>query len=430
MAIKFIVEKFRRGKAGRDMTSSASSTLLLTLVAFAIQMLLVRFANINDYGRYAFTYSIYVVVELLCTGFSSDHALQMLGKPAVGRNYEEINVLLKTLIRQDLVLYAIPLLVAVPLYGLADPTWNFDGQYFLLLVLSLVFQAGSSAVKALFISFNNVGQQVKYEYGSVLLMLALNVTGLVLFGIMGYIVSQILYALLKTQMGLFLIKHFNSRIQFSYAAALRRPYALAPFDGKQMSGSLLRNGLLNLSNNMDIILLGVMASTPALIAGYKVAKVLMTVPTRVVYPIWASLRGRMVEAYHQANFKRLRYLVFKPMVIFFVALMLSAVPAYFLAPYAIKWLFGEAYLPAVPVFIWLFLGNVFFQSTSGWFNLWVILSKKQFVVVYALLVQIVLFVVAVCFFGGSNIEVVGVAYALAMVAMSIFQLIYFKKHTA
>jgi O-antigen/teichoic acid export membrane protein len=430
MAIKFNVEKFRRGKAGRDLTSSASSVLLLTLVAFAIQMLLVRFANINDYGRYAFTYSIYVVVELLCTGFSSDHALQMLGKSAVLRQYDEINTLLKTLIRQDIMLCAIPLLFAVPLYAFANPTANFDAQYFFLLVLGLVFQAGSSAVKALFISFNNVGQQVKYEYGSVVLMLVLNGTGLVLFGIMGYIVSQILYALLKTQMGLFLIKHSNSGIQFSYASAFRRPFAFAAFDAKQMSGSLLRNGFLNLSNNMDIILLGVMASTPSLIAGYKVAKVLMTVPARVVYPIWASLRGRMVEAYHQANLTRLRYLIFKPMVVVFITLMLALAPAYFFAPYVIKWLFGEAYLPAVPVFIWLFLGNVFFQSTSSWFNLWVILSNKQFVVVYALLVQMVLFVVSVCFLDGNNIELVGIAYALALVAMSIFQLTYFNKHTA
>lgn len=359
------------------------------------QIIAVRYTIPEDYGLYAFTFAVYVVLETLITSSLSDVSTHRISAAIVKGNETKA----KEQFVEQFVLEARTLWISGAIFCcfatlfLCFGQHSFNAGYFMLLSLSLPFSVGYSSAKSILIASNKIQLQAKFEIFSSALIILTALICTLNFGIWGVVMANPLYTLLKTASAYFVINKYTN---FSYNFHLVK----AVFTKNQLntslrftSQSLVRNGLYNLANQLDMILVGIY-QTPANVAFYKVAKTLASIPSRAILPIWSALRGRIVEAFHRQDHQRLARLILTPIG---WMLLLSAgmgVVSYFLLPHLIRLFYTAQYLPAFLPALIIMLGYSMFQITMGWFNIWVVISGKPY---YSSLISLLIISVMVIF---------------------------------
>lgn len=352
-----------------------------------MQIYVVAHTTQADYGVFAFTFAIYSIVESIATGFSADHAMQRLGKNSIQRSIKDQAVNFASLIIYDINFYLIVAGFCTMAGIFMSFLKNFNIYIWLILCFSLVFQIGYSAVKNLLIVYNLIEVQTRYEMECVALILILSILGTWMSGIEGYALSISIYQLFKLLLGITKIKslglswkHIKPHLSLSnYNLNTSARIAFTAFT---------RNGLSNLYNQLDILLLGVLTGNQSFLANYKVAKTLSGLPTKVVYPVWAALRGRMVQAYYANDFTRLRMLVMRPLFVFAGLFILLFLAALIVAPYLIPFIYGPEYVGVTQVFLILLVGTLVWQMSNNWFNFWVIMAGQSRAYIMILIIQI------------------------------------------
>ena len=403
------------------------SSIIFSVIQILIQVYIVRSVAQDDYGIFAFTIAIYNMFELMATGYSSDFSMQNIGKTSSECKLSELGRLFSDLIKHDLKVYTITVVICCIVGLFLIPLKNFNIEYWIILLFSLIFQTGYSAIKNTLISYNLIKEQTYYEIQSMFLMLILNVLFTYFFGILGYVISMALYSLMKNIIGLFILHKLNLTMTNIFIN-LKSKTSVSN-DGTFALYSIIRNSLTNFYNQLDIILIGVIFSNPSVIANYKVAKTLSGLPSKVVYPIWSALRGRMVQAYYKGEFLRLRMLVLKPMIYIFISFLIIFFGSYFLSPYFIPKIYGVEYGSAITLFLILLLGTLILQLSNNWFNFWVIIANQNKPFIIIILIQIfIIFITLLIFDLRESIIRFTSCIAFSYIVGGILQQAYFYRY--
>jgi len=294
----------------KHLSLTSISSILFSLSQIIIQIIVVRNSNPSDYGVFAFTFSVFNIFDLLVSGYSSDISLQIIGKNSVSAKIHEQNETLSFLFTRDIIAYSIGFLIAMFIGYFVSFSDNFSFHFYLILLFGLIFNIGYSSIKSILISYNLIELQTKYELICVFISLFLSILFTILGGITGYVISLSVYVLLKLIVGYFIIDikglniiHILNRLFSKKSTQIMEPN-MAYF-------SIIRNGLANLNNQLDILLIGILPFPSTVIGQYKVAKTLSGLPAKIVYPVWSALRGRMVEAFYNKNLIRLNSLILR-----------------------------------------------------------------------------------------------------------------------
>lgn len=413
----------------RQVSLTSVSSIFLSVVQLAVQVYVVRQTTQTDYGFFAFTFAIYSVLEALTTGFSSDLSMHFLGENSVREPVEIQGSRIVTLLMYDALFY-LPVCALCMAGGYALTALpGFDLFTWTALCLSLMFQIGYSAVKNLLIVYNLIEIQTKYELQCIFLILILSLAGTGLGGIKGYALSIAAYQFSKTWLGILKVRQLGVSIPFC-KRNLVSILSNRPFPTRIILSSISRNGLSNLYSQLDILLLGFLSNNLTYLANYKVAKTLSGVPTKIVYPVWAALRGRMVQAHYKKDFVRLRMLVVRPVLVFTGVFILLFGIAFLLSPHIVPLLYGHQYISSVPVFLVLLAGVLALQLSNNWFSFWVVMARRSSAYSLILLIQTGILLSGIVWSGTSGIEVILPYFvAASYITGGILHFIYFFRFT-
>lgn len=411
----------------RHLSLTSISSVLFSLSQIIIQIIVVRNSNPSDYGVFAFTFSVFNIFDLLVSGYSSDISLQIIGKNSVSTKIHDQTDTLSFLFARDIKAYSIGFFIALFIGFFISFTDNFSFHYYLILLFGLIFNIGYSSIKNILISYNLTELQTKYELICVFISLVLSISFTILGGITGYAISLSAYILLKLIVGYYIIDTKGLKIN-NILKRLFSGKSAQIMEPNMVYFSILRNGLANLNNQLDILLLGILPFSSTVIAYYKVAKTLSGLPAKIVYPVWSALRGRMVEAYYNQNVIRLKSLILKPTLVFSFIFLVAFIFSYFTAEQIVTLLFGEEFSFAAQIFIILLFGSLILQLTNNWFNFWVIIANKNQYYLKGLILQIV-FLVLSTFFIDANIIKFSLCMAISMILGAGLQLNIFLKHS-
>lgn len=389
-------------------------------------MIVVRSITSTEYGVYAFTFSVFNIFELLTSGFSSDRSLQLLGKNSIKSNIVDQSENIGFLIRQDFITYAFGILLATAFSFLFLINNNFSVYYFFLLLLGLLMNIGYSSIKSLLISYNLVELQTRFELKCIFISLSMSTLFTIFWGIYGFLISIILYHLIKLFLGFNILNKLGLRINLIIY------YIINPSKSKTDKSisvvySILRNGIANLYNQIDILLLGILPFSPQIIAQYKVAKTLSGIPARIVYPIWAALRGRIVEAHYSQNYNRLKSLIIKPTYVFVLLFTIIYIISHFISDEVIGFLYGNEYVFAAKIFLILLTGTLILQLSNSWFNFWVIIANKSGIYIIGLIIQVIIILSSVLIPEIELIQFTGIV-AFSMILGAGYQFLVFYKN--
>lgn len=337
----------------------------------------VRYSLPEDYGAYVYTFTVYTVVETLITSTLADISTHRLSASVVqGRNAQvQTNILAQfALEARVLWLSWLVLMLLTTAVWFAGPVL-LQPAYWVILALSLPFCTGYSIAKSILVASNNIRLLTSFEIYSSAVMILISVCCIYQWGIWGVVIANPAYTLLKTGSAYVVINRYSA---FRFPPGLLRA-VFSRIDTqtsrKFATQTLIRNGFYNLANQLDMILIG-MVQTPANIAFYKVAKTLASLPSRMILPVWAALRGRIVAAFHEKNYERLATLVLKPIGWMALGSLCCGALAWLLLPTVITWLYTASYLPAFLPALVIMVGYSLFQIAMGWFNIWVVISGK------------------------------------------------------
>jgi PST family polysaccharide transporter len=404
----------------RHLSLTSISSVLFSLSQIIIQLIVIRNSSISEYGVFAFTYSIFSVFDLLVSGYSSDISLQIIGRNSVSSKIHEQTDTLSLLFTRDIKAHSIGFGIALFIGFFLSFTDNFSFLYYSILLFGTIFNIGYSSIKSILIAYNLIELQTKYELICIFMSLFLGICFTLIGGATGYVISLSVYIFLKLIVGYYIISTKGLKINNIIKGLFSRK-SLQVIEPKMVFFSILRNGLVNLTNQLDMLLLGVLPFSSSVIAQYKVAKTLSGLPAKIVYPVWAAIRGRMVEAYYNKNFIRLKSLILKPTLVFLFVFLFVFVFCYFTADQMVILLYGKEYLFSAQIFIILLCGSLILQLISNWFNFWVIIANKNQHYITSLVLQIVFLVFATLFIDVCIIKF-SICVAISMILGAVLQL--------
>lgn len=364
-------------KALPDILRSSASHFAGALAVIGVQIMAVRYSRPDDYGAYVYTFTVYTVIETLITSTLADISTHRLSASVVQGRKEQVQtdiVAQFALEARVLWLSWLVLMLLTAVVWFAGPR-VLQPVYWIILALSLPFCTGYSIAKSILVASNNIRLLTTFEIYSSVVMILLSVCCIYEWGIWGVVIANPAYTLLKTASAYVVINRYTAyRFQ---PGLLRAVWSRIDTQTSRRfaTHTVLRNGFYNLANQLDILLIG-LVQTPANIAFYKVAKTLASMPSRMILPVWAALRGRIVEAFHKKDHKRLASLVLKPIGWMALGSLLCAGLAWLLLPAVITWLYTADYMPAFLPAIVIMVGYSLFQIAMGWFNIWVVISGK------------------------------------------------------
>jgi O-antigen/teichoic acid export membrane protein len=402
-----------------------ASASFFYVVQLLTQIFVVRSTSLEDYGSFSFTFGVFNILELMALGYSSDLAMQHIGSNSANLKLEQQHTTFSFLIGNDFCFFStltlLGLLLSIPLIFL--PTFNLF--FWICLLFSLIFQIGYASVKNALITYNLASEQTSYEFICSMATLVLSIIFTYIWGIQGYVLSICLYQLFKNIFGFF----FLHRLGVNLKVVWEKIYENSNFKSVNLRFAMVsftRNGLMNLYNQIDIILLGLFLPSSSALAQYKVAKTLSGLPTKIVYPVWAALRGRMVQAHYIGDLKRLKHLVYKPVGVFLFVFVILFILAKWLSPILVPAVYGQDYTEAVPIFLILLGGTLTLQLSNNWFNFWVIMAKQNKAFIVILCIQLLfIFLASLNLLTSPDIFYFSIVIAISSIIGCLLQFFYF-----
>jgi O-antigen/teichoic acid export membrane protein len=153
--------------------------------------------------------------------------------------------------------------------------------------------------------------------------------------------------------------------------------------------SVVRSVSVNISQQADVIILGMFASKEG-VALYKIARTVANLPTRLAGPVWAVLRPRVLNSLRTNNLPEVRHLLVRPA---FALLGLGVLAL----PVAMLWLddllavlYGAQYAASAPMAVFLLVGVWLLFGVSGWLAFIAVITSNK-------IIATTLFVAQACF---------------------------------
>jgi len=356
----------RRGSLS-SISVASYATLALTSI---VQVAIARILGAEQFGVYAVALAFVALIEVPLITRGSELSLRKLGEMRNQGDSRDLRALARQLVRHDIALY-------VPAYlALACLSWIFRFKLgsapWLIGTLALVIpaQAGYGVFKSYFIVFGKVKEMVRYELRLAVLQLALNLAGMLLWGLAGLAISVVVVAVVKNLLAYWTTRSYppasTSRPSGETLGSLTRASALP------MARNLFANGFLQI----DIVLLGLLQK-PETLALYKVGKSLASLPIKVSFPVWRYLQPKLVETTQRGEKgKQLQVILSGSVTLTIVMALLLPVVLLF-GERALTLLYGDEYRGSFRYFLVLFIGVWVFHGVTGWFKSWAVVTKSQ-----------------------------------------------------
>ena len=402
----------------RDSVFIASSQILNSLVLIAVQIYLARTLSLSEYGEISLALAFLNIVESIFVARSTEVTINLVGSSwgtnfSIAKSHEETQRIHE--IYWCLGSFTLLVVFASILKNLL----SINMIYLTLMASSILFQAGFGVSKGIFIVSGQLKNLSLLEIINSIFSLTLFVFLIFNFGAVGFIFGVPIAALFKNLLLTWYTKYIWPKGISSDKTITYGPSHLSIH-------SILRNIFLNISSQADIIILGLL-NTKESLAVYKVAKTLANIPIRISYPIWASLRPKMIHAVTNGSFSDLRRLLLVPAIFF----LLTMIPIVFLAfiifdPFVLQ-TYGKKYLIALYPFIALIIGSWIYNAVTGWMSFMLIISPQKkimssFVGIFAFLIVLVSF----CFH--ENLTYFSIAISLTTVLMSLISWVILFSH--
>lgn len=395
----------------KDIAITSVSHTISTITVLLVQILLVRTVAIDAYGQYAFLQGMIALIESIVITRAGEVAIYSLGKDW-GVNFAKAKITSFFLFRQEFLWNFIAYFFVVLIAFVIPKSTNINSLMLLLIGLSIPLQSGYGVTKSIFIVSGKIREQAKFEIASSITYLIVSTIAIIQYGLYGFIVGALAAAAVKSQVSLLISRKFWPKNLDLKNQLIQKPQlTVVSFH------SILRNIFLNISNQVDILVLGIFGTTSS-VALYRIAKTLASIPTRLAAPVWSALRPRLLEALRYRNLSRIRYLVCLPALVFFI-LGLCSIPIFLQnSKYIIQTVYGITYVPAVAPFLILLVGSWIFNMVSGWIVFFAIVVPKKKFFNTLFLIQCVAVVLSSIAVKGSIINM-SIAISVIMISISV-----------
>lgn len=398
-----------------DTGAIAVSHALSAGVQLALQVLIVRVTTPVDFGRYVAALAFVTIVEAVVVSRGGELALQFVGNAWVEKRFADARRAASRVLRQDALLQTIAFFILVAgAWALASiyplDIWLVSG-----LALVIPAQIGYGVHKSVFIASGRLKEQAAFEAVTVLVQSSLVATGVLMVGIEGVVVGQVLGTGLKNLMA----RQWTRRWWPSVEA--QEPDSDGPIASWRWFTvlSVIRNTFAHASNQVDIIILNGTGSANA-VAVYKVARTLAALPTRVTQPFWVALRPSLMEALAQRRAEWIRRLVGLPALVMLGALAVGVWPIAEFGDDVIAKVYGSAYAAAGTPLVVLTVGAWVFGAVTGWLGFWVVVSEERRAGTATFGLLLGLMVLTGTLYGRGSPIRMAVAVATSMVVASAF----------
>lgn len=361
-----------------DTIYTSTSYLTYAVSQIVIQILVVKFVSLEEFGEFTTASAIENLVETIFITRSSELSLQFVGKHWIAGNYFSAKICVNRIKNLDwiinLVVYALIVLISISVSHI----FNFNINYLLILGLQIPAQIGYGIYKSIFISASKIREQAIFEISFSVFLFLSCLLGVSYYGIYGFMVAWVVSAFAKTLAADWITRQWwpknlaeNTDPKKGEGDVID-PKAWMSFS----THSILRNIFSSGASQIDILLLSVRG--PEVVAIYKIAKSLASLPARVVGPIWSSLRPRIMYLYNNNKYKELRKLVILPSLFMLCFLTIFAFPASLISTPLIARVYGESYTASALPFLVLFVGNCCMSILAGWFGFWIVISSSSY----------------------------------------------------
>lgn len=340
----------------RGFVSLTSVGLLRSVLMLLIQWIAIQVASKEEYGAYVFSFTFFSIISTLSQNITSDFSFKILSK----EEEDDIsNASANNIVRFERTVS----LVGVVIYGIICCVLGVmkltQLELTLIFILGLVVIHPLSYLKNALISRDRIQKLAEFELVNIITSFIVSLVLTYYFGIIGLALGQVSLLWLRQCFSWRyhnLFSDSNSR-NFPNILMLRKYKAMA-----------IRNGLQNVYQNADIIAMNLLfgAST---IAEYKLAKSLASIPSKLLNPLWSSLRGKIFAPYVSGNRKEALSYIVRGVRVVFITYSLLLILNYFFGTALISEVYGADFAATKSYMYWVLLLFLIRDSSLTWFGL-------------------------------------------------------------
>ncbi len=401
----------------RDAAWVLASHAAGAVATLAVQVILARSLATAVFGAFLLAQAIVNMVEATLTARAGEVATYWLGRTWKDE-FPRARGYARYLVRRELRWN----IIAAALLGLAalllGEQLEIDAWLIAALALAIPLQASYGVSKTLFIVAGRLRQQAAFEISHSVSYCALALALVPAFGVPGFVVAYLFMTLAKTLVAGWWVRRF-------WPSGLQAPALKPPALG--LSGfSLARSVSVNVSQQADVILLGLFASKEG-VALYKVARTVASLPTRLAGPVWAVLRPRVLACLRANDLVEVRRLLRWPALALFALGMLALPIAYAWLDDLLALLYGAQYAASAPMALLLLAGVWLLFGVSGWLVFIAVITANKLLATSLFVSQAVLVLLAALVARGDGLLLAGLsAGAMALIAAFAWLTLYAK----
>jgi O-antigen/teichoic acid export membrane protein len=228
--------------------------------------------------------------------------------------------------------------------------------------------------RSLFLLNRMVRTQALFEITTTLVQIALALAMVPAFGVVGFIATVVGTAAVKN----FLVHVWTQPLWRSAQASM----AATLSDGLRRSirhsslHAVLRGLLSNCAGNADVLILS-LSGRPEVVAVYRVAKSLASLPTKMAAPLWVVFRPRLLTALRADEHRRYCSLVIRVATLFALGSVAVILAAWLLGEPLLSHFYGPAYATALHPLVILIVASSVFGAVTGWLPFTMIISSRK-----------------------------------------------------
>lgn len=350
----------------------ALSVVINAVCTLGVQIGSARVLPIEVFGLYASSAAIIAVVESMIVTRASDLTLNFVGEAAARGARSEARAIMGQIAASDAVITLSAAVIVSALGWLLASQMAIEPSWVALLSLSIPAQASYGVSKSLLVVRGLLKTQAALEITYSLCWAAASLIAVFIWGAPGLAVATVAGSLLRNGLA-----YWAARTDWAPIPSqsdVRLPTrTLWLWSGQ----ALARNAVMRLSGQIDLFILAAVVS-PAAIGQYKVAKTLASLPIRVAAPVWGALRPALYQAWVTADRPRFMRLVSHPTLVMLVLAVPGLAVTWLIAPAILTGFYGADYADAFTPLLLLLAGSWIFQGANGWFEFWLVFSKRRY----------------------------------------------------
>lgn len=336
----------------RGFLSLTSVGLLRSVLMLLVQWVAINFSSKEEYGQYVFAFTFFSIVSNLSQNITSDYAFKVISKKT--SNTDAINI-----VRFDRSVS----LLGIIFYGLVCTALvsldlsRLDLSF--IFILGLVIFHPLSYLKNELISQDKIQKLAEFELINVTTSFITNVVLAYFLGVVGLAIGQVCTLWFRQYMSW----SYCSLFKYSHSIIFPNLVIL-----KKYRPMAIRNGLQNVYQNADLIAMNFIFGL-SMIADYKLAKSLASIPSKLLNPLWSSLRGKIFSPYVTGHKKKAMGYIFRGVFMVFLTYTALLILNYFFGTEVITKIYGDEFIRTQSYIYWVLVLFFIRDSSLSWFTL-------------------------------------------------------------